>query len=143
MAGPFRDRIREGRRRLHDYMHVDAFYYPEPEGVEIPFIRVVRVRVHDKFLRVGDLAGTNFHYAEIEDNAPRAIFMRDEIEPKKGFVLATDEGFYRIDSVKPPDDISVTANLSRVTHRAEIANFIPFSVNRSYGYLGAVLPAFK
>src|SRR5690606_35034308 len=80
-------------------------------------IAEITVRVHDKFLRVGDLAGTNFHYAEVEENAPRAIFMRAIIEPRRGYYLSTREGVYHIESLQPPDDISVTANLSRLTEK--------------------------
>lgn len=142
MAGPFKDKIRDMRRRLHDYMHVDAFYYAMPKGSETPVVREVRVRIHDKFLKVGDLAGTNFHYAEVEENAPRAIFMRSEISPLRNYYLVTDEAFYIIDHSLPPDDISVTAKLSRLTNQNDIEGLIPFDgVKRAYCEL--TLPAFQ
>lgn len=141
MAGPFQDKVDKARRKLHDYMHIDALYYVAPELGTIPFIRQITVRIHDKFLRVGDLAGTNFHYAEIEENSPRGIFMRQEIEPKKNFILATKRGYYRIDSLLPPDGLTVTANLARLTSHNDTEGLIPFD-GSSYAYGDIVLPGF-
>lgn len=114
LTGPFRGMVRDARRTLHAFMRVGAFYYRWEDGVVISPIAEISVRVHDKFLRVGDLAGTNFNYADVEENSPRGIFMLAEISPKRGHYLSTQEGIYFIDSLMPPDDISVTANLTRI-----------------------------
>lgn len=139
MAGPFQDKVDRARQQLHDYMHVDALYYSAPSGDDIPYIRQITCRVHDKYLRVGDLAGTNFHYAEMEENSPRGIFMRAEIEPKKNFILATKRGFYRLDSALPPDGVTVTWNLVRLTNYNDTEGLIPLD-GKSYGYADLVLP---
>jgi hypothetical protein len=141
MAGPFQDKVDRARRQLHDYMHVDALYYSAPTVGEIPYIRQITCRVHDKFLRVGDLAGTNFHYAEMEENSPRGIFMRSEIEPKRGYIMATLRGYYRIDSMLPSDGITVTANLVRLTNQNDTEGLIPLD-GTSYAYGQATLPGF-
>lgn len=139
-SGPFRGLVRDARRTLHDFMKIGAFYYEWKGGQVTSPIREITVRVHDKFLRMGDLAGTNFHYAEIEENAPRAIFMRSEIEPRRGMFISTDEAVYMIDSVLPPDDISVTANLKRLTAKDQLAGHPSYDdVKRVY--LEAALPA--
>lgn len=143
MAGPFQDKVDKARQKLHGYMHIDALYYAAPSGGDIPFIRQITCRVHDKFLRVGDLAGTNFHYAEIEENSPRAIFMRAEIDkPKRGYILATLRGYYRIDSIQPPDGITVTANLVRLTNEADTEGLIPLD-GTVYAYGEVTLPGFR
>lgn len=122
--GPFRQHIREARRALHDYMSVPALYFqwPLPEDQE-PLL--VSVRVHDRIILDGDLKGTNFHYAERYDNVPRAIFMRSEVEPQRNMVLTIEPGVgYRIDSVEPPNDLTVTANLIRLREEEMIG--MPF-----------------
>lgn len=141
MAGPFQDKIDRARQKLHDYMHIDALYYDSPNGGDFPVIRQITCRVHDKFLRVGDLAGTNFHYAEMEENSPRAIFMRAEITPQRGFILATKRGYYRIDSLLPPDGLTVTANLARLVNPADTNGLIPLD-GTVYAYGEATLPGF-
>jgi len=125
--GPFRQHIREARRALHDYMSVPAlcFNWPLPDGEEP---KRVSVRIHDKITIVGDLKGTNFHYAERYDYVPRAIFMRDEIIPQRKMILTVEPGIaYRIDSVEPPDEITITANLTRI--RPEETVGMPFPEN--------------
>lgn len=118
----FRDHIRQARRTLHEHMSVPALFFawPSPE-----VIKPVTVRVHDKFTYIGDLKGTNFHYAEIEDNSPRIVFMRSEVElPKRGMIITIEPGIgYSIDHVQPPDDISVTAKVVRL--RAEEVATMP------------------
>lgn len=144
MAGPFRGKVREARQIVHSYMHVDALYYKRPMVGETPVIREITCRVHDKFLKVGDLAGTNFHYAEMEENSPRAIFMRAEIEPERNYIIATLEGFYRLDVVMPPDDISVTWKVVRLTHESDTDGLIPLtSPMAKYAYGQITLPALQ
>lgn len=143
MAGPFQDKVDQARQQLHAYMHVDALYYSRPEdAATIPFIRQITCRVHDKFLKVGDLAGTNFHYAEMEENSPRAIFMRAEITPKKNMIMATKRGYYRVDAVLPPDGITVTAHLARLTHATDVEGLIPLD-GSAWAYGEATLPGFR
>jgi len=117
--GRFRAHIRRARRTLHEHLSVPALYFAWPlrDGV-----KPIHVRVHDKFGSVGDLKGTNFHYAEIEENSPRIIMMRSEVEnPSRGMIISIGvTEAYRIDHVLPPDDITVTVKVSRL-HSSEMA----------------------
>lgn len=124
-------------------MRVGAFYYRFKDGDVVGPIAEISVRVHDKFLRVGDLAGTNFNYAETEENSPRGIFMNAEMVPSTGYYLSTAEGIYKVDSTMPPDDISTTANLTRITAEKLVAGHPVYTepaVKRLYmgGMLGAL-----
>lgn len=106
--------MREGRRALHEHMSVPALYFADP-FVDDPLL--ITVRVHEKWVALGDLKGTNFNYAETADTAPRIIFLRSgamapytNIEPERGRIVSIEPGVaFRIDTVLPPDDISVTA----------------------------------
>jgi len=72
-----------------------------------------RVRVHENFNELGDQKGTNFHYAETAENSPKAIFLAEEVIPKRNLFFRTQEAVYRIDSVDPIDDITYTAYIVR------------------------------
>lgn len=125
--GRFRSLIREAREQLHEYMSVPALYLaqwpvpvidpddPDPPAIIAP--QEITVRIHDKYLLIGDLKGTNFHYAERYDYAPRVIFMRSEIDrPQKPHIISVAPGIaYRVDAVEPPDDITVAATMIRVS----------------------------
>ena len=129
-------------------MRVGAFYYRFKDGDVVGPIAEISVRVHDKFLRVGDLAGTNFNYAELEENSPRAIFMNAEMVPARGYYLSTAEGIYKIEDTLPPDDISTTANLARITAEKLVAGHPVYTepaVKRLYmgGMLGALTCEFE
>ena len=113
--GRFRNELRAARRVLHDYMADSALYFAWPFGATVP--RKITVRVHERYLPQGDLAGTNFHYAERRDDSPRAIFMLEEIKPAKGFYIAVESTgvVYRLDASDPPDDLSQTFSLARLS----------------------------
>lgn len=107
--GKFRQRMREGRRSLHEHMSVPALYFADPSADD-PFL--ITVRVHEKWVALGDLKGTNFNYAETADIAPRIVFLRNEVEPERGCIISVEPGVaFRIDNVLPPDDITVTATV--------------------------------
>lgn len=128
---------------LHDVMAVPALYFARPYVAGDTPVQPITVRVHDKFALVGDLKGTNFNYAEFEDNAPRIVFMRSEIEPVRNMIVSVEAGSaYRVDTVLPPNDETVTARVARL-HVSETAGFpvpgelIPQNVRVEIG-----LPAF-
>lgn len=108
--------VREkARRALHTAMRVPAHVY-EP-GETIP--RRLYVRVHRKWLEQGDLKGTNFNYAEVEEKNPRVVFMREDIaNPTRNtlVIVAADEG-YRLGQTEPPDGITITAEAVPMTAR--------------------------
>jgi len=111
MAG-FHDDMREARAVLHDYMSRPALCFFDPAELNP---RQVTVRVHEKWMALGDLKGTNFNYAEIEDVTPRIIFWRSMIEPVDKMFVSIARGIaFQIDTVQPPDDVTITAFASRV-----------------------------
>lgn len=116
--GDFRTKIREARRSLHSYMSEAAIAYMPVTAPATPTLINVTVRIHEKFQALGDLKGTSFHYAEVEDNTPRIVFLRSEITPQRNMIVSVEAGrAYRVDHVLPPDDITVTAKIVRL--RAE------------------------
>lgn len=113
-----RDIKRQARRDLHEHMLVPALYlvpaaapgtYEEPVNVT--------VRLHIKFDALGDMKGTNFHYAERQEVTPKIIFMRDQIDkPARHAVISVELGeAYRVDNILPPDDITVAAEVLRLS----------------------------
>lgn len=111
--GVFREQLREGRRILHEDMSVPALYFMEdaPDDAQL-----ITVRVHDKWLALGDMKGTNFNYAEVESIAPQIVFMLSEISPSRMAIVSIEAGVaYRIDSLKVPNDITITANVARLS----------------------------
>lgn len=83
----------------------------------------VTVRIHDKTLRVGEMAGISYQTAEVNDFGPRIIFVGCEIQPVRGMLLSVEDGLgYRIDSVEPAVDITITATAVRLS-RAEVAGW--------------------
>lgn len=118
MAGQFRKGLNKARRKLHDNMSVPALYFVPPYDPVLTLVTPVTVRVHDHMQALGDLKGTNFNYAEVEDDSPKIVFLREEIVPKRGMMISVSPGVaYNIDTVKPPNGITVTANVSRVTEK--------------------------
>lgn len=115
MVGAFRDEIREARQTLHEYMSVYAAYFKAPFEEGVTPVQTITVRVHDKFLALGDLKGTNFNYAEIEAISPKAIFMLEEVTPDRGYIISLEPGVaYRIDHTHEPDDISQKADIIKL-----------------------------
>lgn len=108
----FRDIKRSARQDLHLHLSVPAVLVTS--GAD-PFLCTVRIQ--NSFAALGDLKGTSFHYAEREEISPKAIFLRSEVpNPKRGDIISVEVGeAYRIDSVLPPDDITVAANILRLT----------------------------
>lgn len=95
-------------------MRVPALYIVE--GLE-PVL--VHVRVHTKFVALGDMKGTNFNYAERQDETPRILFMRDEVDmPVRGAYISVEPGeAYLVDHTDPIDDISITAFVTPLTQK--------------------------
>lgn len=115
MVGKFREKLRSGRRVLHDRMGDPALYFAPPYVGGDTVVTPITVRVHEHFGLLGDLKGTNFNYAEVEDQSPRIVFMRDEITPVRNMVVSVAPGqAYRVDTVSPPNDITVTARVVRL-----------------------------
>lgn len=111
-----RDIKARSRRDLHQAMRVPALYFefPGSPGVE------VNVRVHSDFQALGDMKGTNFHYAERKEFLPRIIFDATEVpKPTRGAIVSMGGGeAYRVDHAMPPDGGFITAECA-VLSRSE------------------------
>ncbi|MCQ9146046.1 hypothetical protein [Ochrobactrum sp. BTU2] len=110
--GVFREQMRDARRTLHEDMSSPAMYFMEDE----PDAAIqITVRPHEKWMALGDLKGTNFNYAEMESITPRVIFLLSEVNPARNAVISLEPGVaYRVDTPLEPDDITVTATVSRL-----------------------------
>lgn len=108
------------RAALHEAMQVAALYLVQNPDYVTPVIdpdiprylqTPVNVRVASKWGTLGDMKGTNFHFAEREEVKPKIIFLRSEIAvPVRNAVvsISADEA-YRIDNAMPLDGITITA----------------------------------
>lgn len=101
----------KARRDLHQAMRVPALYILPGGVTPIP----VSVRVHTQFTEIGTLSFSQF--AERQETIPKIVFMRDEVDrPTRNAIVSIDEGeAYRIDNVLPPDGISVTVEVVRLS----------------------------
>lgn len=119
--GVFRDEMRKGRAVLHQTMGDGAIVFDWPpqedeNGNPIPPETTgIKVRVHEHYLPHGDLKGTNYHYAEVEDDSPTAVFWLNDppgFAPEYGRYFLTEYGRgYKIDAVSPPDDQTQNAKV--------------------------------
>lgn len=97
----FRDIKKQSRRDLHDTMRVAATCYV---GGAIGSPVSVFVRVHNKHVSAGDLAGTSLGYAEVREDAPKIVFDVLERVPARGDVVSVSETeAYRVDTPDPAD----------------------------------------
>lgn len=106
----FRDVKRKARYHLHQRMAEPALYLAtptdEPAGVS--------VRLHLSFAALGELLRGGF--GEREEMTPRIIFMGYQLAPARGGIVVTkDMGAWRLDNTQPADDISITAEVIRLT----------------------------
>lgn len=71
----------------------------------------ITVRVHSQFKALGDVKGTSFGFAERIDIVPEVVFLREQgVHPRRdGVVSISAEEAYRVDTVEPPDGITVKA----------------------------------
>lgn len=115
----FRDIKRKSRIDLHRHMQVPAMYYAPNPSTPGSFLDpvLISVRLHLKDKMLGDMPGTNFNYAERAEPIPRILFLRVQVEkPVRNAIVSIEEGeAYRVDFIEPPDDISVTAHVKRLT----------------------------
>ncbi len=107
---------RRARRDLHNALLVPALYLlGDSPWVDPPLIHV---RLHVKFNDVGDLQGTNFHFATRQEVTPKIVFDLGEIDPVGGAIISIEAGeAYRVDNLMPPDDQFVTAEVIRLSAR--------------------------
>lgn len=106
----FREIKRNARTQLHERLSDLALYLTGPTADP----QTVTVRLHLSFKPTGDLLRGGF--SEREESTPSVIFMRDQVQPSnKGILITKDLGAWKIDHDLPPDDITIKAEVSRLT----------------------------
>jgi len=106
----FREVKRRARGQLHTHLAEPALYLAgataEPVGVT--------VRLHFSFSESGELLRGGF--SNRQEVTPRVIFLGAQVQPAHGGILVTrDLGAWFVDNDLPPDDITVTAEVSRLS----------------------------
>lgn len=112
----FRHQKRRARLQLHHRLADPVLYLKgataDPKGV--------MVRLHLGFDTAGELRRAGF--AETHEYDPRAVFLAAEVTPVvNGIIVTEDMGAWRVTSTLPPDDITITAEVARLS-RSQIQN---------------------
>lgn len=127
----FRQVKRKARTQLHQRLAEPALYLATPTDAPLG----VSVRLHLSFAALGELLRGGF--GEREELTPRIIFMGSQITPaRNGIVVTEDMGAYRIDNTMPPDDISITGEVVKLTN----AQCVGFGWNPALPYMGFPAP---
>lgn len=125
------------RADLHGAMQVAALYLVENPAYVTPVVdplipryleTEVSVRVHYDFGALGDMKGTNFHYAEREEIKPQIFFLFAELpNPQRNAIVSVsaDEA-WRVDHILPRDGITIKVEATRVTPTQMIAGAFPY-----------------
>lgn len=115
-----RDIKRKARTKLHRAMQVAGLYLFDDDDP-----KPVSVRVHYDFRALGDLAGTSYNFADRQETMPKIVFLAAEVAPVRGAIVSVEAGeAYRVDNVLPKDDLTITAEVLRMT-ASEIAKEFP------------------
>lgn len=116
MGNRFREMKRKARRDLHQHLEVPALYLLTPASTPVP----CTVRVWTKWGALGQLPGNGGAWAEIQETAPKLIFVDPPFAPRKNALVSIERGeAYRIDNALPPDDISITAEVVRLNPKID------------------------
>lgn len=126
MGGTFREIKAAARATVHSTMQVAALYLIENPAYVSPldtpdedqyFETPVNVRVHSGKIALGDMKGTNFHFAERTEDNPSIIFLYSEMpEPERNAIVSVVAGeAYRLDHVEPRDNLTITAAALRMS----------------------------
>lgn len=107
---PHRELKRRARRQLHARMSEPVWFFASRDEAPV----AATVRFHLRFDQLGELLRGGF--AEQQEAIPKLIFMEPLPRLERlGMVVSEDMGVYRLDSVYPPDDITVTTEVVRLT----------------------------
>lgn len=127
----FREMKRHARRQLHEHMSEQVLYLLDSKSDPVS----CTVRLHLKFDELGELLRGGF--AERQEITPRIVFMAEQVRPVRGGIVVTqDMGAWRVDNDLPPDDITITAEVIRLT-KSQITGF---GWNPDADYLGIPAP---
>lgn len=112
------------RRDLHAQASVPAFYFAPGVAADGDYTEIT-VRFFDKVADLGDAKGYD-GAAERRDTKPRLLFLRSEVEPERGAVVSIEAGeAYKVDLTQPPNDITTTAEVKRLSASAAAAYPVP------------------
>jgi hypothetical protein len=102
----------KARRDLHQAMQVPAYYYEN--GIENGY-RIVTVRFRNKPGQIGDIQGTGFNYAVMNETQTVARFLLDELTPIRNALLSVGPNdAYAINNVLQPNGITIDAEVTRL-----------------------------
>ena len=112
MSTRFRQAKAKARSTLHERLAQRANCYPDgPSSTP----EEVTLRVNTRVAPIGSLAGGGLTYAERWEDTPKLIFLVDEHQPVRGSVYSIGEKLaYRVDSVEPPDGITISVESIRL-----------------------------
>lgn len=117
---------KRSRGLLHGTMARPALYIPDAASAPDDYLQT-SVRLHSKRGQIGDLPGTNLNYAEVVDRVEKLVFLFDEVPaPARGalVVLSALEGYW-LDTVDPPDGITVSVSVSRASAQEMLGIPVP------------------
>lgn len=127
----FREIKRGARRQLHQQLSELALYLTGPTATP----QTVTVRLHLNFDPVGELLRGGF--SERQESTPSIIFLREQVQPaNKGILITKDLGAWRVDNDLPPDDITIKAEVARLTD----SQVTGFGWNPAEDFLGFPVP---
>ena len=112
-----RDLKRRARIQLHERMSDVCIYLQTPVSAPVGIL----VRLHTSLSRVGELLRGGF--ADREEIGPQMIFLSSQVVPKHGAIIVTkDMGAWRVETTQPPDDITISAEVVKLTPSQVSAN---------------------
>jgi hypothetical protein len=106
-----RDLKKRSRLALHDRMSFPAYHVDLDAGTE----SLCSIRHHERQGAFGDMAG--FDYAPVErvEITPRIVVLAAEVSAKRGDVFSVSASeAYEVETVMPPDGITVTIEVTRM-----------------------------
>lgn len=111
----WREQKRAARQIVHATFGIEAQYYASKGAPST----TVHVRLQTKFGLLTQLQkDLREGWAEMQSIEPHLVFMRSEQEPANGAVVWLQSGeAYMIDNTLPPDDITRTAQCTRMSPR--------------------------
>ena len=106
----FRDAKRRIRRQLHAHAAEPVWYLAATGSDPV----AATVRLHLNMSELGELLRGGF--ADRAELTPRIIFLRSQVVPVRDAIVVTrDLGAYYVDHDHAPDDITVTAEVVKMT----------------------------
>lgn len=111
----FRDIKRQARLTLHTRMGEPVLYVTDA-GTPAEVKTSVIARLHLNFDQIGDLLRGGF--AEREELSPTVVLLGSYGQPTRGAIIVTkDMGAWRIELVKPPNDITISVEVVKLTDK--------------------------